>query len=99
SPIVWRDRIFLTTATWPMGLTEKERRASIAEHHVPCFDTKDGTQLWDTVVPTGKIVVNNFYHGYTVPTPATDGRLVFALFGSGILATLDFDGKIVWREE
>src|SRR5215468_6706484 len=36
-PIVWRDRIFLTTATWPQGLTDKERRKVIAEHHVLCF--------------------------------------------------------------
>jgi outer membrane protein assembly factor BamB len=34
-----------------------------------------------------------------VPTPATDGQLVFALFCSGVLAALDTDGKIVWREE
>src|SRR5262249_47623302 len=34
SPIVWRDRIFLTTAVWPMNLSDKERRAVIAEHHV-----------------------------------------------------------------
>jgi outer membrane protein assembly factor BamB len=99
SPIVSRHRVFLTTATWPKGMPEKERRASIAEHHVLCFDASDGTQLWDTVVPAGTIVVNNFYHGYTVPTPATDGKLVFALFGSGVLAALDYDGKIVWREE
>jgi len=99
SPIVYRDRIFLTTATWPQGLSQKERRVAIAEHHVLCFSTEDGKQLWDTVIPAGKIVVTNEYHGYAVPTPATDGKLVFALFGSGVLAALDFDGKIVWREE
>jgi len=99
SPIVSRGRIFLTTAIWPQGLSDKERRASIAEHHVLCFSIKDGKQLWDTVVPAGKMVVTNIYHGYAVPTPATDGKLVFALFGSGVLAALDFDGKIVWREE
>lgn len=99
SPIVWGDRIFLTTATFPADMPEKERRASIAEHHVLCFQTGDGKQLWDTVIPAGKIVVNNFYHGYAVPTPATDGKYVFALFGSGVLAAVDFDGKIVWREE
>lgn len=99
SPIICGGRIFLTTATWPLGLSEKERRASIAEHHVLCFRVDNGKELWDTVVPAGKIVVNNFYHGYTVPTPATDGTLVFALFGSGVLAALDYDGKIVWREE
>jgi outer membrane protein assembly factor BamB len=99
SPIVAKGRIFITTAIWPQGLSEKERRASIAEHHVLGFQAADGKQLWDTVVPAGKLVVNNFYHGYTVPTPATDGKLVFALFSSGVLAALDFDGKIVWREE
>jgi len=99
SPIVWRERIFFTTSVWPAGLTEKERRASIAAHHVLCFQVSDGKQLWDTLVPSGICVVDNFYHGYTVPTPVTDGKHVFALFGSGVLTALDFDGKIVWREE
>jgi outer membrane protein assembly factor BamB len=99
SPIVWNDRVFITTAIWPQGLTDKERRVSINEHHVLCFDVKDGKQLWDTVVPAGKIVVENIYHGYAVPTPVTDGKHVYALFSSGVLAALDFAGKIVWREE
>jgi outer membrane protein assembly factor BamB len=99
SPIVWRDRVFLTTSVWPAGLTEKERRQSIPAQHVLCFRVRDGKQLWDTVVPSGKCLVNNFYHGYTVPTPATDGKHAFALFGSGVLAALDCDGNIAWREE
>ncbi len=99
SPIVWRDRIFLTTSVWPAGLTEKERRASIAAQHVLCFQTSDGKQIWDTLIPSGQCLVDNWYHGYTVPTPVTDGKHVFALFGSGVIAALDFDGKIVWREE
>jgi outer membrane protein assembly factor BamB len=99
SPIVWGDRVFLTTSVWPAGMKEKERRESIAEQHVLCFRASDGKQLWDKVIPSGKCLVNNFYHGYTVPTPVTDGKHVFALFGSGVLAALDFDGKIVWQEE
>jgi outer membrane protein assembly factor BamB len=99
SPIVWHDRVFLTTSVWPGGLTEKERRQSIPAQHVLCFRVSDGKPLWDTVVPSGKCLVDNFYHGYTVPTPVTDGKHVFALFGSGVLAALDFDGRIVWREE
>jgi outer membrane protein assembly factor BamB len=98
-PIVWRDRVFITTALWPPELTDKERRATIAEQHVLCFQVSDGKQLWDTIVPPGKVVVDNVYTGYAVPTPVTDGKHVFVLFGSGVVASLDFDGKIVWREE
>ena len=98
-PIVWRDRVFITTADWPAGLTRRSGKKIIAEHHVLCFQASDGKQLWDTVVPAGKCLVDNFYHGYAVPTPVTDGKHVFALFGSAVLAALDFDGKIVWREE
>ncbi len=31
-----------------------------------------------------------------VPTPATDGKHVFALFGTGDLVCVDFDGRPVW---
>jgi outer membrane protein assembly factor BamB len=55
--------------------------------------------LWDTLVPPGKCLVDNHYHGPGVSTPVTDGKHVFVLFGSGVIAALDFDGKIVWREE
>ena len=99
SPIVWKKRIFITTNIFAAGLTEKERRSTIGEHHLLCFDTETGKQVWDTIVPPGQIVVDNFYHGYAVPTPVTDGKLVYGLYGSGVLVALDFDGKIVWREE
>jgi outer membrane protein assembly factor BamB len=100
SPIVRKDRVFITTALWTdPSLTDKERRKVIAEHHVICFRANDGKQLWDTIVPPGKTVNSDVYLGYAVTTPATDGKLVFALFGSGVLAALDFDGNIIWREE
>jgi outer membrane protein assembly factor BamB len=98
-PIVSNGRVFITTAIWTdKTLTDKERRKTINEHHVLCFDARDGKELWDTIVPAGKLVVTDQYTGYAVPTPCTDGKLVFTLFGSGVLAALDFDGKIVWRE-
>jgi outer membrane protein assembly factor BamB len=99
-PIVWGERVFLTTAVWKPELKDqKERRKVIAEHHVLCYRAPDGKQLWDTVVPAGKCLNDNVYHGYAVPTPVTDGKHVYALFDSGVLVALDFEGKIVWREE
>jgi outer membrane protein assembly factor BamB len=98
-PIVWRDRVFLTTAVWESGLSREERKKTIPAHHVLCYRTGDGQQLWDTVVPPGQCLVDNGYHGYAVPTPVTDGEHVFTLFCSGVIAALDFDGKVTWREE
>ena len=34
--------------------------------------------------------------GYTAHTPVTDGRFVYALFGSGIVACFDLDGNRRW---
>jgi outer membrane protein assembly factor BamB len=98
-PIVWRDRVFLTTAVWKPGLNDKERRKVIPEHHVLCFRADDGKELWDTPVAAGKCLVTNHYHGYAISTPVTDGKHVFVMFASGIVAALDFDGKVLWREE
>src|SRR6266446_170037 len=40
SPIVWGDRVFVTTSYWPAGVTRK----NASEHHVLCF-SKDGKEL------------------------------------------------------
>jgi outer membrane protein assembly factor BamB len=99
SPIVWRGRVFVTAGVYPPGLTQEERKKTIADHHVAYYRAADGKKLWDTVVPPGKCLVDNGYHGYAVPTPCTDGEHVFALFCSGALVALDLEGRIVWREE
>ena len=62
-----------------------------------CFQAADGKELWKTPVPAGHFPRG--YGIYAVPTPVTDGKHVFCWFSSGVMACLDFDGKIVWRTE
>lgn len=95
SPIVWKDRVFVTTAFWP----EQPSQTEIPEQHVTCYQTSDGKQLWDTQVPPGPWKLSDLRGGYAAPTPATDGERVYVLFGSSILAALDWNGQIVWRKE
>jgi len=101
SPIVWGDRVFVSTARWPENVTEREK--VIPEHHVTCYRVTDGRRLWDTQVPPGPWLRTDFRSGpgggYAAPTPATDGVLVYCAFGSSVLAALDFQGRIVWRKE
>jgi outer membrane protein assembly factor BamB len=101
SPIVWADRLLVCTACWPPGTPRREE--VIPEHHVLCYQAGSGKLLWDTSVPHGPWLRNDFRSGpgggYACPTPVTDGQLVYCLFGSSVIAALDFRGKIVWRRE
>jgi outer membrane protein assembly factor BamB len=101
SPIIWGDRVFITTASWPADV--KERSKVIPEHHVLAYRLGDGKLLWDTRVPPGPWLRDDFRSGpgggYAAPTPCTDGQRLFVVFGSSVLAALDLDGKITWRKE
>lgn len=93
SPIVWGDKVFVTVSYWP----EKGDRKGFPEHHVACYRADDGKLLWDRTVAPGPWQLSDLRGGYTAPTPACDGERVYVLFGSAVLAALDFDGKELWR--
>ena len=87
SPVVAAGKIFLT------GGGKEGRR-------VLCFDAAKGTLLWDKVLQLeapGAAETEVFQDtGFAACTPATDGKRVYAIFGSGELAAFDLDGKQVW---
>lgn len=95
SPIVWGDRVFVTTAARQTQAEEKEKQ--IPDHHLRCFSAADGKELWATSIPPGKESMGHAI--YASPTPCTDGKAVYVWFGSAVLAAVDFDGKILWRTE
>jgi outer membrane protein assembly factor BamB len=58
----------------------------------------DGHELWRTAAPAQKIEATHRIGSPAAPTPCTDGKLVYAYFGSfGVLA-YDWNGKEVWRK-
>jgi outer membrane protein assembly factor BamB len=86
SPIIWGDRIFLTTA-----YDEGPRRS------VLCFRRSDGKLLWESAAPAAapeKIFQKN---SHASSTPATDGERVYAYFGNAGLLAMDFNGRPVWH--
>ncbi|MFT5465556.1 MAG: outer membrane protein assembly factor BamB [Verrucomicrobiales bacterium] len=96
SPIVHGDRVFVTTAAWAPGDDPKSTQPT---HHVSCFGLMDGELIWDRVVEPGPWTLGDLRGGYAAPTPATNGKLVFATFGSSIIHALDFSGEVVWSRE
>ena len=88
SPVIWDTHIFLIFVL-----------NNPLEHHVLCFEKANGKLLWDTTVQPGPWLLKDLRGGYGAPTPCTDGKFVFVVFGSAVIAALDFDGKVVWRTE
>ncbi|MGB2820337.1 MAG: PQQ-binding-like beta-propeller repeat protein [Phycisphaerae bacterium] len=101
SPIVWEDHVFVSTVAWADSVAD--RKTVIPDHHLLCWRASDGKRLWDLRVPPGQWLRTDFRSGpgggYAAPTPATDGKLVFCAFGSSVMAAVDFEGNIVWRNE
>ena len=88
SPIVWGDRLFLTT-----GYNNGERLSMLA------YSRADGKKLWETNIPQNGVEYPHAKNGFASATPATDGQYVYASFGRHGLVAFDFDGKIVWQHK
>jgi outer membrane protein assembly factor BamB len=89
SPIVWGDRIFLTTAY------DGGRRLAVL-----AYRRSDGMRLWEAVAPQGRSDSGAHYkNGYASATPATDGQRVYVSFGTRGLFAFDVSGKIVWQRD
>ena len=110
SPIVWGDRVFVTTAvssrggaTFKPGLygegTASEDR-SVQRWVVMALDRGTGRVVWQQTayegVPREK---RHIKATYANATPATDGRRVVAFFGSQGLYGFDIDGRLLWKKD
>jgi outer membrane protein assembly factor BamB len=88
SPIVWEDRVFVTTVT--------DEGTSC---YVLCFAAASGEMLWDTFVFKQQTLRKESMNSYATPTPATDGERVYAVFGGGGIAAVNLDGSIAWTND
>ena len=87
SPIVWRDRVFITQA-------EGTRRTVI------CVDRDTGKRLWQSgpTYDQPELTMKGS-NPYCAASPVTDGTRVIAFFGSAGLYCYDFKGRELWHTE
>ncbi len=67
---------------------------------VVCLDRATGKILWERIAYEGP--VHDSRHkkaSFASSTPATDGKYVFAYFGSEGLYAYDFNGKLLWKQD
>lgn len=88
SPIIWGNQLFVTGADAQVRM-------------VYCYDKNTGKLLWEASADNiqgspstaPKVTADT---GLAAPTMATDGRAVFAIFGTGDVIALDMSGKRLW---
>jgi len=98
TPAIWGDRIFVTTAI-PTGTGAGpvvEQRFEVLS-----LDRRTGKILWQK---TAKIATphegyHRAYGSFASNSPVTDGRYVYASFGSRGIYAYDFNGKLIWEKD
>jgi len=111
SPVVWGNRIFVTTAI-PYGEpVDVEHEHADGAHHnmapqrkqrlaVLAVDRKDGRVLWERIVR--EVIPHDSTHqsgSWASSSAVTDGERVYAFFGSGGLFALNLEGKSLWKAD
>ncbi len=107
SPVIWGDKLFVTTAIRIDG--DQELRVGLYGDIAPvddesefrfevhCYDKNSGEPLWKRVAWTGKPAVARHPKGsHAASTPAVDEERVLAFFGSEGLFAYDHDGNPLW---
>ena len=108
SPIVWGNRIFLTTVV-NTGTTEEPKKGlyfggerkqpeDVHQWMVLCLAMDTGDVLWKRVVHEGKPESSiHLKSSFASETPVTDGERVYCVFGSLGVYCFDMDGNELWQ--
>jgi outer membrane protein assembly factor BamB len=133
TPVIWGDRIYLTTAV-PTGKTAQPAPPPEQAQNPPaqnpsenpgggrrqgrgpgggsgsgeeqkfvvmCLDKKTGKTIWERVAKTA--TPHEGYHrqygSFASNAPVTDGRYLYASFGSRGIYCYDLNGKLIWEKD
>ncbi|MEE9381713.1 MAG: PQQ-binding-like beta-propeller repeat protein, partial [Hyphomonadaceae bacterium] len=83
TPVIANGKVFVSS-------TDRESDALLAL----CFDSRNGEELWRRKLGASSRQVPRNNMG--TPSPVTDSKRVYFMFGSGELAGLDHKGKSLW---
>jgi outer membrane protein assembly factor BamB len=108
SPIVWGERLFVTSAvssrgnaTFKPGLYgdgDASDDRSTQRFVLKALDKRSGKLLWERTAYEGEpLEKRHIKSTYASATPATDGRVVVAWFGSQGVHAFDVDGNFRWK--
>lgn len=112
SPIVWGNRVFVTTAI-PVGdeLPSRSTKAPGAHDNIPvsrrqqfaalAIDRETGTVVWQRVLREAfpHDGGGHYTGSLASQSPVTDGKRLYVSFGSEGIFALDWQGAVVWERD
>ena len=104
TPIVWDNRVFVLSAI-PAGNESTEAAGAKGTNKalrftVICVDRASGKILWQKVArETSPHEGRQENNTFASASPITDGKLVWAFFGSRGLHCYDLDGNLKWEKD
>ena len=102
TPIIWADRVFVLSAVpaaSKSGDAEKGPNGTF-KFTVFCIDRNSGKILWEKVArETSPHEGRQDNNTFASASPVTDGKYIWAFFGSRGLHCYDFDGNLKWQKE
>jgi len=88
TPIVWKDKVFVTQASKGGGT-----------RNLMCLARADGKLLWTRETPYEDKEPAYDPNFYCSASPATDGERVVVSYGSAGMFCYDFSGKMLWQKD
>lgn len=111
SPIVWSDRVYVTTAIATSGAEQSLKIGLYGDIDGPpndqemkwdllALDKRSGKLLWQKTLHQGKPATQRHTKAtHANATAATDGHRLAVMLGSEGLHVLDLDGKLLWKKD
>ncbi len=114
SPVIWGDKLFLTTAVRVEGAAELSslygspnygagdsvENEGAHSFRLLCLDKNTGEVLWDKEATSGVPQVKRHpKSSHANPTPACDAERVLAFFASEGLFCFDHEGELLWKRD
>ncbi|MCA9178745.1 MAG: PQQ-binding-like beta-propeller repeat protein [Planctomycetales bacterium] len=102
SPVVWEDQVFVVSAVPQGGADQPRGRGSLPTlaFVVISYDRESGKIRWQQTATVAKPHQGTHAtNGFSSASPCTDGKHLYAHFGSRGLFCYTLDGKPVWKRE
>ena len=111
SPIVWEEKVFITTAYKdkkenlekegekenPDGAENRTRPDKDYRFEIYCLNKNTGELIWNETAYLGKPgIITHRDNTYASETPVTDGKYLYVYFGMRGLFCYDMEGNKVW---